>query len=1121
MELQKELLFSKNPVPMLFYSTDGTVIEVNEAFSDRFLNSSDIVGCSLDDLTQPLPTDLFSTGQDQNGDREYLSLQLPSGGNVWVELISKEIVLDNKQALLGTVNELFSPINDDQALDHPIFKSIFNKALDIILVADDDGNFVQANDTACQKLGYSKEELLDMGIPDITHGPIHSYGNKQWNDFIRTGTDEGEYLLETKDGTILTVEYRAVANIRPGNHLSILRDVTAEEELKQLDKLKSKAIETSLTGKFFTDKDFSISYVNQSCLDMWEYETKDEMVEHAVSSFFKHPDQFPKIKQELLEEGEWHGQLTAQKKDKTEFQVEVSINSIVGNGEKPVIWVGSAMDISDQLEIEESLRYSNNRFHRLLESAPDAILVINQNGIINFCNSQTEKMMGYEEGELIGQPVEKLVPNSIRSDHKKYRNEYIEDPHKRPMGSDIELKAVRKDGSTFPVDIMLGPLDEKEGPNIVAIIRDISGFKNTERKLEREKNFSNLLQRSTAVANQAQSFNYALKENIRNICEFMEWPVGHVYLPANDGTGEFYPTKIWHIENNEKFESFRELTMKTRLSPEMGMVGQVISSGKPQWYMNAHKNPEFVRQLPDEDLNIRACFGLPILVEKQVVGVLEFFSPKVLPGDAVLLKRMATIGNQLGRIVERKRSKEKLKRSQTKFKTLFDTALDAILILDDNQLIDCNKSAAQLFDCSKNELLNTFLDSLLPERQPNGITSKHIALHKINSAIKGKNQSFEWRFKKSDGTEFDAAVNLIHMKMGGKSFVQAIIRDITEQKEAERLIHKNMELFAQLFENAPIGIVMLDESGRIERTNRSFEDTFGYTLSEIRGKKIDHFMIPESKQEEAYAITEQTFVGDSHQTETVRIAKDGEEIPVMLASVPVTLKDKTIAIFGIYVDISERKKAEQQLRQSLEEKKVLLQEIHHRVKNNLAVITGLLELQIHGSENRKVIQELKDSQSRIYSMATVHEQLYQLDSFSLIEVDTYIKDLSKTISRTFTDLSTEVTFDFQTESISLTLNQAIPCGLLLNELITNAFKHAFIDKNKGTIKIILQESREKVKLIVSDDGPGIPDEMINSSGNSLGMSLINTFVKQLDGELDIDNQNGSTFTICFPRNAKS
>lgn len=845
------------------------------------------------------------------------------------------------------------------------------------------------------------------------------------------------------------------------------------------------------------------------------------MVEHAISSFFKHSDQFPKIKHKLLEEGEWHGQLTAQKKDNTEFKIEVSINSIVGNREEPVIWVGSVMDISDQLEIEESLRYSNSRFRRLLESAPDAILVINQNGIINFCNSQTEKMMGYEDGELIGRPVEKLVPNSIRSDHKNYRNEYIENPHKRPMGSDIELKAVRKDGSTFPVDIMLGPLDEKEGTNIVAIIRDISDFKNTEHKLEREKNFSNLLQRSTAVANQAQSFKYALKENIRNICEFMEWPVGHVYLPANDGTGEFYPTKIWHTENDEKFESFKNLTMKTRFSPEMGMVGQVISSGKPQWYMNAHKNPEFVRQLPGEDLNIRACFGLPILVEEQVVGVLEFFSSKVLPGDAVLLNRMATIGNQLGRIVERKRSKEKLKRSQTKFKTLFDTALDAILILDDKQLIDCNKSAVQLFDCSKNELLNTFLDSLLPERQPNGITSKRIALHKIKRAIKGKNQSFEWRFKKSDGTEFDAAVNLIHMEMGEKSFVQAIIRDITERKEAERLIRKNMELFAQLFENAPVGIVMLDESGRIERTNRSFEDTFGYTLSEIRGRIIDHFMIPESKQEEAFAITEQTFVGDSHQTETVRIAKDGKEIPVMLASVPVTVKDKTIAIFGIYADISDRKKAEQQLRQSLEEKKVLLQEIHHRVKNNLAVITGLLELQIHGSDNRKVIQELKDSQSRIYSMATVHEQLYQLDSFSLIEVDTYIKDLSKTISRTFTNLSTKVTFDFQTESISLTLNQAIPCGLLLNELITNAFKHAFTDKKEGTIKIILQGNQEKVELIVSDDGPGIPDEMITGSGNSLGMSLINTFAKQLDGELDIDNKNGSTFTICFPRNTKS
>lgn len=200
---------------------------------------------------------------------------------------------------------------------------------------------------------------------------------------------------------------------------------------------------------------------------------------------------------------------------------------------------------------------------------------------------------------------------------------------------------------------------------------------------------------------------------------------------------------------------------------------------------------------------------------------------------------------------------------------------------------------------------------------------------------------------------------------------------------------------------------------------------------------------------------------------------------------------------------------------SLKQKEVLLQEIHHRVKNNLAIISGLIELQMDTTEDENAREVLRDSQARIQSMAMVHEKLYNSASLSDITMDFYIQELVDAIAKTFQNKE-HVTIEYNLADINLTVDKVVPCGLLVNEIVVNAFKHAFNEGRKGILSIQMQEANGEVTLVISDNGPGLPDDFDMEQGSSLGMMLIKTFADQLQADVSIDNnEEGTSFSLTF------
>ncbi len=216
-------------------------------------------------------------------------------------------------------------------------------------------------------------------------------------------------------------------------------------------------------------------------------------------------------------------------------------------------------------------------------------------------------------------------------------------------------------------------------------------------------------------------------------------------------------------------------------------------------------------------------------------------------------------------------------------------------------------------------------------------------------------------------------------------------------------------------------------------------------------------------------------------------------------------------------EILERKRAEEHLRASLAEKEVLLKEIHHRVKNNLQVISSLLNLQSGSIRDPLLLAQFQDSQNRIRSMALIHERLYRSGDLAHIDFGPYLRDLTGHLQQTYRAQSQAVELRVESDAVLLDIDTAIPCGLLVNELVSNALKHAFPDKRGGTVEVELRRhSKEQYRLAVRDDGIGMPADIDWQHTSSLGLQLVNSLARQVDGTVELQSASGTAFSVCFP-----
>lgn len=327
------------------------------------------------------------------------------------------------------------------------------------------------------------------------------------------------------------------------------------------------------------------------------------------------------------------------------------------------------------------------------------------------------------------------------------------------------------------------------------------------------------------------------------------------------------------------------------------------------------------------------------------------------------------------------------------------------------------------------------------------------------------------------------------------------------------------EYLGLAFDRIPVAMIVVDGQGSITRLNRLAEVTFGYAPRELLGRPIEA-LVPH-RYRDAHPHHRQGFLSETQARpmgggrDLKGLRKDGTEFPVEIGINPVHT-DAGPMVLSVIVDLTERKQNEKRVQDALQQKDLLLREVHHRVKNNLQVIHSLLDLQALQCKDVSLIGMLRESQNRIRSMALIHQTLYQSQDLAKVDFGHFLDRLLSRMTEIYASASRTITVDVNAHGVRLPINEAIPCGLIVNELVSNALKHAFEDRSAGTISVNLREHADRwIELTVSDDGTGIPEDLDLLRTGSLGVQLVSLLTRQLHGQLDIQRSRPTRFSLRF------
>ena len=466
-----------------------------------------------------------------------------------------------------------------------------------------------------------------------------------------------------------------------------------------------------------------------------------------------------------------------------------------------------------------------------------------------------------------------------------------------------------------------------------------------------------------------------------------------------------------------------------------------------------------------------------------------------------------------------------------------EAAPTGMLLMDENGvMLLVNEHAEKLFGYPRYELLGKKIENLVPARyreQHPMFRQSFFGDPKIRAMGRGR-ELFALR---KDGIEVPVEIGLNPLHTPDGRYVLSSVVDITERK-------RSVEQFRLAIEASPTGMLMMDEQGQIVLVNVQIEKLFGYPRQELLGQKIE--MLVPNRYRDSHPGSRQTFFGQPRARamgagrDLYGLRKDGSEVPIEIGLNPLRTPEGSFVLSSV-VDITERMRANQErdallgqlrslnadlelrvsertaeLTSTLRERDVLLQEIHHRVKNNLQVISSLINLQLRQLSDPTSRGALEECQTRVQAIALIHEKLYQSRDYSRVPFSEYARGLAGNVFHALGVSNSKVTLELAIESLLLGVDKAIPCGLILNELITNCLKHAFPQERKGCVRVELSREGGDAVLRVSDDGVGMPPELLPQESASLGMSLIHTLVGQLEGRIQIDKQPGTSVRVAFP-----
>ncbi len=724
--------------------------------------------------------------------------------------------------------------------------------------------------------------------------------------------------------------------------------------------------------------------------------------------------------------------------------------------------------IQERKHAEEALRLSEKRFRLAVDNFPDGTFVIyDAQRRLQFVNAHGIRLGGLPELAVLGHTDEEIHPPEITDTYLPFLQEAVETRTSQTAECTITLPTVGK--ITFVVTYV--PLLDERGEiyQILGITHHI-----TERKQAEDALRESEAQFRTLVAN--------IPGVVYRCAHSQEWQGMFLSDAIEDLFG--YPASDFTRGGTRTFSSI--------IYPE---------------------DVKRVEQIVEAALAERQPFAL----EYRIVhsdGSLRWVSEK---GQGIFGEQgeLLWLDGVIFDITKRKQAESALKANHEFLQTVLDTNPNLIWVKDrEDRVVLANQALADFFGTTVEDLLGKINYDLFNP------ADAELCIAQDQEVINTLRQKFipEEAFPSVTGEVrwFQTIKTPLFSKDGQVCQVLGVSTDITQRKLAEEAQRQTQARLQRLVEANLIGVIFADFSGNITEANDTFLEMVGYTREELHVGKVRWVDMtpPEYAEDDAQAREQIRLTGVCTPHEKEYIRKDGTRVPILTGSALLDGSDQDCVSFVL--DLTWRKQAERQIEESLREKEVLLQEIHHRVKNNLQVVSSLLDLQCLQIKEPTMLEMFRESQNRVKSMALVHENLYQSKNFARVNFTDYIETLIKNLFQAYGVSANHITLEKAIDEVSLSIDTAIPCGLIINELVSNALKYAFPNKNKGTIYISLHsEEGGYYTLTIKDNGRGLPFNWEIKTVESLGLQLVNILANQLEGTLQVDCSLGTEFSLRF------
>lgn len=705
-----------------------------------------------------------------------------------------------------------------------------------------------------------------------------------------------------------------------------------------------------------------------------------------------------------------------------------------------------------------ALREGEGRLRLFIENVKDCgLFQLDPKGLVTFWNAGAERLFGYAETEILGKHACLLLPSEDRAIQvfDVYLAAALAEGHKEEA-----RWLARKDGTRFWARWSTTPVRDEHGTlrGFAKVLRDETERADAEERLS------------------------ASEERLRLTTE-----AAHMFT--------------WEVDLS---------TYRVMLSPNYrDVLGFDVNESLPQNILFVHpEDREAVKQRYRGVLE----HGQTLHAEYRVVNpqnqAIEWIRTAAVLVGAYRGKSARILGITQS-ITKHKQAEEALRESREKYRRISEVIPDIIFV----SLADgyCTEVNARWYEYTGRTAAASlgwkWAEAIHPDDADPVVASW------LESVRNETPWESEYRLRAADGSYRWFLVRSLPYKSPAGPVTEwfGTLTDIAGRREMEARLQVSEDRFRALAEANVIGVATWDLAGRIHWGNDRLLAMLGYTREELEAGQIDWWRMttPESSAATANRVCELRETGRFEPFEKSFYRKDGSILPVMMGGALIGGEREGISFL---LDLSEAKRAEAQIRASLREKEALLKEVHHRVKNNLQVIVSLLNLQAQQIEQKEVLALFQEACNRVQSIGAIHEQLYRPESLAAaVDLTAYAKQLGAALAAFYGHgerIRVEVT---STSAVTLPLERAVPIGLLLNELLSNAFKHAYPGERPGTIAVkIWQEEEDRCVLEVADTGVGLPEDVDAKQSCSLGLELVRVLGNQADGTVQIRSSAAGT-----------